>query len=64
MQNTNPNIIPPATPNGRKITTVAIPSPGSNTVSKPVDNGGKKIPTFSASAKNSPRKIKTLGITL
>ena len=64
MQNIGSNIAPPGTPGGGRVRVVAIPGgvPGGST--PPADNSGKKIPAFSASAKNSQRKIKTLGISL
>ena len=64
VQNMGSNVAPPGTPVGGKVRVVAIPGgvPGGST--PPADNSGKKIPAFSASAKNSQRKIKTLGISL
>ena len=64
VQNIGSNITPPTTPGGRKVTTIAIPGGPAGESTPPPDNGGKKIPAFSASAKNSQRKIRTLGITL
>ena len=64
VQNIGSNVTPPTTPNGRKVTTIAIPGGPAGESTPPPDNGGKKIPAFSASAKNSQRKIRTLGITL
>ena len=64
VQNMGSNVAPPGTPGGGRVRVVAIPGgvPGGST--PPADNSGKKIPAFSASAKNSQRKIKTLGISL
>ena len=64
VQNIGSNVAPPTTPGGRKVTTIAIPGGPAGESTPPPDNGGKKIPAFSASAKNSQRKIRTLGITL
>ena len=64
MQNIGSNIAPPGTPGGGKVRVVAIPGGPAGGSTPPPDNGGKKIPAFSASAKNSQRKIRTLGITL
>ena len=64
VQNMGSNVAPPGTPGGGRVRVVAIPGgvPGGST--PPADNSGKKIPAFSASAKNSQRKIKTLVISL
>ena len=64
VQDIGSNVSPPTTPGGRKVTTIAIPGGPAGESTPPPDNGGKKIPAFSASAKNSQRKIRTLGITL
>ena len=64
VQGIGSNVSPPTTPGGRKVTTIAIPGGPAGESTPPPDNGGKKIPAFSASAKNSQRKIRTLGITL
>ena len=55
---------PPGVPGGGRVKVVAIPGGVPGGATPPPDNGGKKIPQFSASAKNSQRKIKTLGISL
>ena len=63
MQNIGSNIAPPGTPGGGRVRVVAIPGGVPGGASPSPDNGGKKIPQFTASAKNSQRKIKTLGIS-
>ena len=64
VQNMGSNIAPPGVPGGGKVKVVAIPGGVPGGATPPPDNGGKKIPQFTASAKNSQRKIKTLGISL
>ena len=64
VQNMGSNVAPPGAPGGGKVRVVAIPGGVPGGATPPPDNGGKKIPQFSASAKNSQRKIKTLGISL
>ena len=64
VQNMGSNVSPPGTPGGGKVRVVAIPGGVPGGASPSPDNGGKKIPQFTASAKNSQRKIKTLGISL
>ena len=64
VQNVGSNIAPPGTPGGGRVKVVAIPGGVPGGATPPADNSGKKIPAFSASAKNSQRKIKTLGISL